>query len=224
LTPLQPVVGDFLFGLLLETPEWYPLTHRIHLVPALRDLQPRPPAEERVYPITRIVEDARFEPEDLRRGLAAMLWQWGQKQYAQPIIQALTAATTEGDAEDRVQTTLELADFYASLRQYKQAATAHRSAQTLAKTANVGLRPLAFYSAACVHALLGDVERGLAALDECTNQLASPHLDSSLRLARSMFDNDPELANLRAHARWPELMRRAFPSATKETKDQPSGR
>lgn len=212
LQPLQPYVGDLLFGLLLETPEWFPLTHRIHLVPALRDLQPRLPEAARVDAIVRIVENARLEPDNLRRGLAALLWQWGMKQHAQAMIAALVAATGEGDAEERVQTTLELADFYNQLREYRLAAGAHRSAQALAKNANVALKPIAWYSAACVHALLGDVERGLAAVGECAGLLASPHLDSSLRLPRAMFDTDPELASLRADPRWAGLMQRAFPA------------
>src|SRR6185369_5211622 len=114
-----------------------------------------------------------------RRALAALLWQWGTKQPAQRLVAALVTATGEGDAEDRVQTTLELADFQCQLREYKQAATAHRSAQTLAKTAGVTLKPVAWYAAACVHALLGDTERGLAALEQCVDMLASPNLDSS---------------------------------------------
>ncbi len=211
LLPLQPIVGDLLFGLLLETPEWYPLTHRIHLVAPLRDLQARPPVSARLDAVVAIVEDARFEPEGLRRALAALLWQWGTKQHGQAMIAAMVAASGEGDGEERVQATLELADFYTQLREYKQAATTHRSAQTLAKGANVMLRPIAWYSAACVHALLGDNERGIAALEQCTAQLASPDLDSSVRLPRSMFDQDPELAILRQHTKWNDLMRRAFP-------------
>ncbi len=214
LQPLQPVVGDFLFGLLLETPEWYPDTHRVHLVPALRDLQPRLPAAARLDGVTRIAENAALEPDNLRRGLAALLWQWDKKQPAQAIIAALVAATGEGEAEERVQTTLELADFYNQLREYKQAAGAHRAAQTLAKSGKVTLKPIAWYSAACVHCLAGDVDRALAALEQCVEQLASPHLDSSLRLPRTMFDTDPELGPLRAHARWNELMQRAFPPTT----------
>jgi hypothetical protein len=211
LKPLQPQVGEFLFGLLLETPEWFPLTHRVRLVPALRDLQPTLPDEPRAEAITRIVENERLEPEDLRQTLAAMLWQWGRKEHAQRIIQTLVTATGDGSAEERVRTTLELADFYVLLREYKQAATAHRSAQMLAKSGQVTLKPVAWYAAACVHTLLGDTERGMAAMEQCAELLASPHLDSSLRLARAMFDTDPELAPLRAQPRWAELMKKAFP-------------
>lgn len=221
LAPLQPEVGEFLFGLLLEPPEWYPTTHRVHLVAPLRDLQPTPPEPARIDAIAQIAENERLEPEDLRRALAAMLHQWGRKEPARTLLAQLVAATAEGDGEDRVQTTLALADFHVLLRDYKQAAAAHRSAQTLAKTAGVQLKPVAFYAAACVHALVGDVERGLAALGACVDLLASPHLDSSLRLPRAMFDKDPELAPLRARPEWAALMQRAFPPAGA---DQPRGR
>jgi hypothetical protein len=208
---LQPEVGEFLFGLLLDTPDWYPTTHRVHVVAPLRDLQPKLPDAARVEAVERLAGDAAIEPENLRRAVAAMLWQWGHKDQARRIVERLLAATTEGDAEERVQTTLELADFWCQLREYKQSAAAHRSAQVLAKESGVGLKPIAWYAAACVHALLGDVERGLAALEQCTALLASPDLDSSLRLSRAMFDRDPELAALRGQPRWEQALQRAFP-------------
>jgi hypothetical protein len=185
----------------------------VHLVAPLRDLQPRVPDAARLAAVVRVAENAAIEPEDLRRALAALLWQWGHKQCAQSIVQQLVTATGEGDAEERVQTTLELADFWCQLREYRQAASAHRSAQVLAKEAHLALRPVAWYAAACVHSLLGDVERGLAAIEQCAALLASPDLDSSLRLPRTMFDRDPELALLRAQPRWEAAMRRAFANA-----------
>jgi hypothetical protein len=220
LQPLQPEVGEFLFELLLATPDWFPTTHRIHVVPALRDLQANRPDAARVEGIVRIVENDAIEPESLRRALAALLWQWGDKKHAQDFVQALVKATGEGDGSERVLSTLELADYYTALREYKQAAGAHRAAQVLASRSGVTLKPVSWYAAACVFALQGDTEHGIAAIEECVRQLASPHLDSSLRLPRTMFDSDPELANLRAHARWNELMRIAFPANS----EPPSGR
>ncbi len=61
LLPLQPVVGDLLFGWLLATPDWYPHTHRIHLVAPLRDLNSKPPAPEHVDAIVQIVDNERIE-------------------------------------------------------------------------------------------------------------------------------------------------------------------
>lgn len=219
LLPLQPFAGELLLDLLLETPDWYPHTHRIRLVGALRDLLPRPPAAARLDAIVRLVDDAEIEPTNLRRALAALLWQWGTKQYAQAMVVDLVEATGEGDAEERVQTTLELADFYTQLREYRQAAMAHRSAQVLARQTQVGLRPIAWYAAACVHALLGDVERGIAALEELAALQASPDLDASLRVARTMLETDPELALLRRDPRFAPLLARACPAPSTGAKD-----
>lgn len=219
LLPLQPYAGDLLFSLLLETPDWFPHTHRIQLVRPLRDLQPGAPPASRLEAVMRLAEHAEVEPEDLRRAVAALLWQWGTKRHAQAIVDKLVVASGDGDGEDRVQATLELADYLCLLREYKQSATAHRSAQALAKGANVELKPVAWYAAACVHALLGDVERGFVALDTCADLLASPHLDSSLRLPRTMFDTDPELALLRRDPRFAAILKKAF-----TTTPEPRGR
>jgi hypothetical protein len=213
LLALQPMATDLLFEWLLATPDWYPTTHRVHLVHPLRDVQKGVPTAERLDGIVAIVENARLEPESLRRGLAALLWQWGTRKYAQGMITDLVAATAEGDAEERVQTTLDLADFYTQLGELRHAAAAHRSAQALARGSGVRLKPIAWYSAACVHALLGDTERGCEALAACADLLASPDLDSSLRLPRTMFEQDPELESLRADARWAASLQRAFPPA-----------
>lgn len=210
LARLQPYVGDLFFELLLATPQWFPLTFRWQLVAPLRDLQAKPPSAERLDGIVAIVEDAD-EPEELRRALAAALWQWGTRQYGEAVLQKLQQDIANGDGEDRVNSTLHLADFLVSLRDYKQAANAHRSAQVLARQNRVPLRPVAWYAAACVHALLGDVEKGFAALDECTRLLASKDLDESLRLQPSMFADDPELALLRKDPRFSAMVARALP-------------
>lgn len=211
LARLQPRVGDFFFTLLLDPPQWFPTTQRVQLVPALRDLQPRMPDAERVEAVVRIADNERIEPEDLRRALAAMLWQWGVKEQGQREIGRLVAATGDGAAEERMQATLALADFHNQLREHKAAAAGYRAAQAMAKSAKATWKPLTWYSAACVHALAGDVDRGLAAIEACVEQLASPDLDSSLRLSKKMFDRDPELAALRADPRFGAAVLRAFP-------------
>ncbi|MCU0862714.1 MAG: hypothetical protein MUC36_02885 [Planctomycetes bacterium] len=221
LLPLQPFAGELVFQLLLDTPDWFPLTHRIQLVAPLRDLQLRPPAADRLDAVVQLVDNRAVEPEDLRRALAAALWQWGTRDQAQAIIAELQQATTDGDAEDRVQTTLVLADYWCLLREYKQSAATHRAAQALAKGSGVRLRPVAWYAAACVHALVGDKERALDALDTCAAMMASPDLDSSLRVQRSLFDTDPELASLRGEPRFAAIVAKAFPTAGRT---EPSGR
>lgn len=209
LKELQPWVAPFLFELLLETPEWYPFTFRVRLVPAIRDVQLTLPDDARVAGIIALVEDDR-EPTDLRHALAAALWQWGKKKHAEEFVRELQQATTEGDGEDRVNATLNLADYFNTLRDYKRAAGAHRAAQALSRGAGVELRPVAWYSAACVHALLGQKELGMKALERCARMHSSPDLDGSLRLERKLFENDPEIATLRADERFPGLLKLAF--------------
>ncbi len=213
LAMLQPRVGEFFFTLLLEPPDWFPTTQRIELVPALRDLQPRIPAAARVDAIVRLADDERREPEPLRRALAALLWQWDLKEQGQREIARLTAETADGAADDRLAALLALADFHNQLREHKAAAATYRAAMVLAKASKLTLKPLTWYSAACVHALAGDVERGLAAVEQCATLLASPDLDISLRLQRAMFDTDPELAALRGDPRFAAALQRAFPPA-----------
>ncbi len=222
LEALQPWVTPFLFQLLLETPEWYPYTFRVRLVPAIRDLQLRLPEAERVAAILALAADER-EPTDLRSALAAMLWQWGKRAPAEARVRELQLATTEGDAQDRVDATLALADYYNLLRDYKRAAGAHRAAQALARGAGVELRPIAWYAAACVHALRGDKERGMAALERCVELHRSPYLDRSLRLERKLFDKDPEINSLRADERFAALVEAAF-GADADKKDEPARR
>jgi len=209
LRPLQPWLDPFLFGLLLDTPEWYPLTFRVRLVPAIRDLSPKLPSADRVEAILALVDDER-EPVALRRGLAALLWRWGKKSSAQRFVRELRMATAEGDGEDRVHATLQLADYFNTLQDYRSAASAHRAAQALARGAGVELLPVAYYSAACVHALLGDKERGIEALQRCAEMHASPNLDSSRRLKRELFEEDPEIALLRTDDRFAGLLKLAF--------------
>lgn len=209
LNEMQPFARDFIFELLLETPEWYPLTFRVRLVPALRDIQLKSPSVERLDGIIKIVEDEQ-ETTGLRNSLAAALWQWGKPKHARQIISKLMSDTADGDGEDRVNAMLILADYYTVLRDYKSAARAHRTAQALAKHAKVELPPIAFYSAACVHALQGDVDNGIKSLEVCARMHASPDLDRSLRLERSLFEKDPEIAVLRKDKRFAALLQMAF--------------
>ncbi|MFT4514356.1 MAG: hypothetical protein ACI89X_000033 [Planctomycetota bacterium] len=214
LLELQPFASEFLFQLLLETPDWYPFTFRVRLVPALRDIQLRLPAVARVDGIVELIKNEQ-ESDGLRNALAAMMAQWGRPEHANTVIKRLREATMEGDGEDRVHATLVVADYYNVLRDYENAARAHRAAQALAKGANVELRPVAWYAAACVHALHGKVERGIEALERCARMHASPDLDRSLRLERELFEKDPELALLRKDKRFAGLLKLAFGEAKK---------
>jgi hypothetical protein len=209
LKPLQPLVGDEFFGYLIDTPSWYPDTHRIHLVPALRDLQPTLPEAARVDSLIALAEN-EAEPENLRVAIGCMLWQWGKKQFVQPQLDKLMKASAEGDAEDRVHAFLELAELQYQLRDYKAAAATHKSLQSLAAQAHYALKPNDWYSAACVNALCGNVDRGIEALQKCADLQASPDVDSSHKMQRATFEKDPEIAVLRRDPRYAAIFAKAF--------------
>lgn len=209
---LQPFVGEALFGLLLDTPQWFPHTHRVRLVRPLRDLHPQAPSEERLAQVAKLA-DSSVEPEELRRALACMLWQWGDRKPAQERIDALRRETAEGAVEDRLRNLLDLAALQYELLDYRAAAATHRSVQALADASKVDLKPIDFYAAACAHALVGEVDRGIAALERSAVLQASPDVDPSLKQPRSLWENDPEIEPLRRDPRYKAVFDRAFPPA-----------
>ena len=211
LKPLQPFVSDLFFELLLDTPNWYPETHRIQLVPALRDLHMTAPSAARVEGVIAIVDNAAIEPDPLRQALACMLWQWGRKEYAQVWIDQLQRENVEGDTEDRVRTQLLLADLQYRLREYRLSAATHRSLELMAEKSHYPLKPTDYYSAACVWALSGNVDRGIEALGKCAALQAAPGTDSSHKLERKLFEKDPEIAALRADSRFAAIFAKMFP-------------
>lgn len=215
LQPLQPFVTDLFFSWLIDTPTWYPETHRIHLVPALRDLQPTLPAAQRLGNVLEIVENVAIEPESLRSALSCMLWQWGKKKYMQPRLDELKKKSSEGEAEDRVAALIELANLQYALRDYKASAVTHQTVQLLAVATGFGLKPVDWYSAACVNALLGDVDRGIEALSKCVELQASLDVDSSHKVDREVFQEDPEIEALRSHARFADLLAKALKHSPK---------
>ncbi|MCA8973826.1 MAG: hypothetical protein KDC98_03855, partial [Planctomycetes bacterium] len=191
LAPLQPFVGELFFSWLIDTPSWFPDTHRITLVPALRDLQPKLPGRTRLEGVLALVANKDIEPEDLRSALECMLWQWGKKEFVKPRIDELIGRSTEGETEERALALLELADLYYALREYKLSAATHRSLQSLAASTGFELKPVDWYSAACVHALTGQIELGIEALARCAELQASADVDSSHKVEAEVFDKDP---------------------------------
>ncbi len=212
LSKLEPFAGELLFSLLLETPAWFPHTHRARLVPALRDLFPRAPSEARLVQVATLAKSS-IEPEDLVRALDGLSWQWGDKQAAQARIDELKRASAEGDVEERVRVMLDLAELWYDLREYRSAAATHRAVLALAHGSSVVLRPAHHYASACAHALSGDVEQGIAALQRCAAAQADPGTDASHRLARALWEKDPEIAVLRSDPRYAKICAEAFGAA-----------
>lgn len=211
LQPMQPYAGDLLFEWLLDTPDWYPDTQRVRLVPALRDLQTSLPARHRVAKIVALVEDARNEPIALRRALACMLWQWGERRLAQQWLEDLQSRISEGDEQDRIDTLLELAQLQYELREYRSAAATHRTLQNLAKTAKHRLRPIDWYWSACVHALTQQIDRGIESLQQCAAVQSDRSTDTSLHLPKKLFLEDPEISLLRSDPRFEVILKMLFP-------------
>jgi hypothetical protein len=81
----------------------------------------------------------------------------------------------------------------------------------MAKSSEVTLKPIAWYSSACVHNLAGKRDVAYAHLTKCLELLADPDLDASHRLKRELFEQDPEIAALREHEGFAELLDRAVP-------------
>lgn len=208
---LQPIVGRQLYRFLLDSPEWFPHTHRVQLVPAIRDVQVRLPDEQVMAAVQQLAEDEAREPISLRRALAALLWEWGRKEPGRRWLTELQRACTDGDAEERVVAMLDLAEFQYTLREYAMSSSTHRALQAMAKTSGVTLKPIAWYSSACVHNLAGKRDVAFAHLTKCLELLADPNLDASHRLKRDLFEQDPEIAALRENERFAELLERAVP-------------
>lgn len=218
LQPLQPFVGELFLRLLLETPDWFADNHRVRLVMPLRDLLPLPPRADAMEGIIALVEDTEIEPQDLRLALACALHQWGHPRYVQPFLDERRLASTEGDAEDRIDALRDLSTILVRLRDPSAALREHLAMQAMADAGSHRLWPADWYQAACLHALTGEVEQGFAALERLAALQLDRSTDPSLRIARRVLEQDPELELLRRDARYGSIMARLFP----EPPEQPA--
>lgn len=216
LQSMQPYASEALFSLLLRPPDWFASTRRRHLVPAIADLAAAAPDHEIFDEITEVIENAELEPADLRLSLACLVWQWGDRQHVEAELSRLRAASAEGDAEDRLIAMRELANLHYRVRDFGKAASTHRALELMADRADLELMPIDWYWSACYHALGGKIDRGMESLERCVTMLASPLVDSSLKLPESLFRKDPELGLLRADPRFAAIVERAFPPKKKE--------
>lgn len=212
LAALQPFAGAQLFDWLLRTPDWLPDTKRVTFVPALADLQPGPPEASILLGVTELVENVDGEPEDLRLALSCLLWQWGRKQFVEQRVAQLQQDSSEGDAEVRVPALRQLSDLWYRVREYRRAASTHAVMAALAARSKAELLPTDWYWGACYNALCGRLDEAFADLSRCADLQASKDVDSVRKLPRALFENDPEIAALRADPRFLPILQRAFPT------------
>jgi len=212
LRPLQPWVGQLYLKLLLDPPDWFPDTERARLVPALRDLFPEPPPTEDISRIEALADDVAREPEVLRLQLSFALAQWGQPERAERVLADLRRQCADPDPDARLYPLHFLADVHYQMRAYAKAQAVHAQYLSLAQEREHPVRPIDFYNAACCANLAGDLEQAVAWLRRCAALQGSDEVDASLKLERSMFLEDPELAMVRQDARFAEIFRTAFPA------------
>lgn len=212
LEAMQPFASEALFTLLLRPPDWFASTRRQQLVAAIADLEESAPDADIFEEIIEVIENAEVEPADLRLTLSCLVWQWGERQYVEAELRRLRSASAEGDAEDRLIAMRELANLHYRVMDFGKAASTHRALEMMADRADLSLMPIDWYWSACYHALAGKIDRGLESLQRCTEMLASPEVDSSLKLPESLFRNDPELGPLRQAPGFKAAVDRAFPA------------
>ena len=210
LAALMPYSGRFYMGLLLNTPDWFPANLRWQVVAPLRDLYPTSPGALALADIQRIAEDERFETESVRVALAYALAQWGQRGIVEVQIASLKAQSDEGDVEDQLFALRSLADLNYQIRDYVESARLHKEFLGRALAQEFPLAPVDYYNAACNFCLIGDLESAFAALEACAELQLSDRVDSSLKLERSLFDEDPEIRIVRGTERFKRIVEKAF--------------
>lgn len=223
LAALQPQACEILFELLLRTPDWLADTRRVHLVPAILDLQKTQPEPSLLLGVVDLVEDVEIEPADLRNALAGLLWQWGRKEHVEARARALRDQSGEGDAEDRLLAFRELGDLWYRVQEHKRAAAAHASLAAIADTAKLELTPTDWYWGACYNALAGKIDAAFVALNRCADLQASDRVDVVRKLPYALWQIDPDLQALREDVRFVEVLKRAFPNADGEGKREQKG-
>ncbi len=207
---LMPYTGRFYMGLLLDTPDWFPENQRWQVVAALRDLYPDSPGETALADMQIIAEDRDFETEALRVALTYGLAQWGRRDLVDRQIERLEKDGGEGDQEDQLFALKTLADVHYQIRDYKASARHYKEFLSRADESGFPIAPADYYNAACNFSLTGDLESAYQALESCAELQISDRVDSSLKLERNLFDNDPEIRAVRGTRRFEEIVQKAF--------------
>ena len=140
-----------------------------------------------------IPEDRDFETEAVRRVLTCALAQSGRRALVDRQLEHLEQDGKEGDQEDQLFALKTLADVHYQIRDYKASARLYK--EFLSRAAELGfpMAPADYYNAACNFSLTGDLESAYEALESCAELQTSDRVDSSLKLERNLFDNDPDI-------------------------------
>lgn len=218
LAVLQPGIGRYLTGLVLDTPDWFPDNMRPLVVPALRDLYPKGPEEAVVRAFAEICEDTDFESQALREAVSYALAQWGRREFVQDQLDEYTENAGEGQTADELHFVRALAGIHYNLREYERSADLWT--RFLQGTLALGGEPSAHeeYNAACNLALAGRREAALAAMERCAARIAEGKMQSTAPLTRSMFETDPDLRSIRPDPRYSAATEQAFPGAEDQGK------
>lgn len=206
LRPLQPEVGTYFLELLLAPPDWLPRADRATLMPVLRDLYEQSPGPQTLARLRGLVAE---EPDDARLdfAVACALAQWGESDLADARRRELEARAGTGKLADRLDAQQQLARLHYELRDMGRAAELQLACVKTADERGHVLAPTAYYNAACFLCLAGREADALQVLERCLEVQRSTH--AALRVARSLFELDPELAAIRNTERFRELLRRA---------------
>jgi tetratricopeptide (TPR) repeat protein len=221
---LQPTVGEFYLGLLIATPNWFPDTRRIEVVPAIRDLYPKSPNNAIQAQVKEIAQNEAIEPLSLRIALRYTLAQWGDRSLVKDHIHELTERAHSKDAETSILALKELADVHYQMRDYLTASRTHKEFLTKVEAEDYYVVPADYYNAACCMSLSGNLVSALDLLERCLKLNTSDRVDESVKLSRNLFDNDPELRAVRKSERFQKLVAAAFPKSGAKKGDKKTGR
>ena len=221
LARLEPMAGEFYLRLLLDTPQWFSHKRRWLVISPLRDLFPKGPDPETLAQIEIMANNSEVEPEYLRVGLAYALAQWGRRDLIKVKIRALEKQASSGEPELVLLARRDLAKIYYGIRDYAVGAVAYRDFLQAAEAAET-VYPVNYYNAACCMCLSGDRRSAMLFLEKCLAINNSARIDSSMRVKRELFEQDPEIKLLIKDPRFAAMLEQAF--GERKSSDGASGK
>ena len=210
LRELQPYAGRMLMTLVIDTPDWFPNDLRPRALPALRDVFPKGPSADEIAGLRRIALDEELEPQALREAVELALAQWGQRDLLDRRIAELVADAGDGSDTAELYFVGRLAHLLYESRDY--AAAARRWQQFVEGMDRLGseVSATSLYAAACATSRAGRVDGALDLLQRCAERIAAGLLDSRQELTRRMFEQDPDLRQIRPSPRFAAIVDTAF--------------